>query len=97
MNYYQRLSQQSLNIIEVYWMLSNSAELAEKIVEENELFIPPFGLPCPYFSLFQLLQHGINPMAHYHSYITWKTKEMSVSELSRLVSRFIYIANENAL
>ncbi len=97
MHHYNRLSRQSLNIIEVYWRLSKSEELTEKLIQENEIFPPPIGLPCPYFSLFQLLQKGINPLTNYAPYITWNTQEMCIFDFSRLVSRFIYISNENAL
>ena len=95
--YYPRLSRQVKSVMEIYWSLGSPDELAVKILQDYEIFAPPEGPPCAYFSLFQLLQHGINPISSYASYIKWNTHDMSLHELSRLVSRSVYVANENAL
>ncbi len=95
--YYQRLSAQSRNILMPYWTIHDSADFLDKMLSDSKIFVPPSYPPCAYFSLVQLIQSGINPMTHYACYITWNTQPMPITQLARLVSQFLYVANENIL
>jgi predicted Fe-S protein YdhL (DUF1289 family) len=95
--YYQRLSAQVKSIMIIYWSFCQAEELALKITQDYEVFEPLEGPVCVYFSLFQLLQQNHNPFLRYESYITWKTQEMPLHEFFRVISRFVYMTNENAL
>jgi predicted Fe-S protein YdhL (DUF1289 family) len=96
--YYDRLSHHVKNILQVYWTITDPIGLEKSMESQKELYWPVEQQSfCPYFSLFQLLQSGINPFISYSCYIQWNTTSMSLSDLTRIVSKSVYASGEYQL
>lgn len=94
--YYQRLSEKSSYIINVYWHLNNIEKIKECLLQDRDkLYYPQEDCFCVYVSLFQLLQQNISPIARYPGLITWKCSEMPIAQLSQLIARFVYVSSES--